>query len=43
MISLSSDSKGIILPTGSLKILDYFLHSKVALIFKLEYRGKIMF
>lgn len=40
MISLSKDMKGNISSTGSLKILDYPMHEMVALIFKLEYRGK---
>lgn len=38
LISLSLNSHGVVQPTGSLKILDYVLHPKVALIFKLEYR-----
>lgn len=40
MISLSKDMHGNISSTGSLKILDYPMHEMVALIIKLEYRGK---
>lgn len=40
LISLSKDSQGIVQTTGSLRIIDYVLHAKVALIFKLEYRGR---
>ena len=40
IISLNKDVNGAIQSTGNLKILDFTLHPMVALIFKLEYRGK---
>lgn len=42
-VSLNKELNGIIQSSGAIKVLNYPLHPMISLIFKLEYRGNVIF